>query len=152
MSAYIGNIEAKVDAKGRVFIPASYRKLLADTEKERVVMRKDPTHCCLTIYPESIWNQKLDNFKSKLDEWNPTDQLLLMQFVSDAEFLDIDNQGRVLLQKKYLEMIQADSDVLFVGAIDRFCVWSKAVYESTKLSTEEFARLMNEKMTRKQEL
>ncbi len=150
MTNYIGNIEAKLDTKGRVFIPASYRKLLPENEKERVVMRKDPTHKCLTIYPESVWAEKLASFKASLDEWNPTDQLLLMQYVSDAEVLDIDSQGRILLQKKYLELIQVESEVLFVGAIDRFCIWSKTEYESAKLSTEEFARLMNERMTRKQ--
>jgi MraZ protein len=151
MSTFIGNIEAKVDVKGRVFIPASYRKLLSFPERSVVVMRKDPDNNCLVIYPVNVWEQKLNELKSTLDEWNEQDQLILMQFVSDAEWLDVDAQGRVLIQKKYLQQIGVESDVLFVGSIDRFSVWSKSVYETAKLPSADFARLLREKMSRKSE-
>jgi len=151
MSTFIGNIEAKADVKGRIFIPASYRKLLSFADKNVVVMRKDPDNNCLVIYPENVWTKKLDDLKSKLDEWDEQDQMLLMQFVSDAEWLDVDSQGRVLIQKKYLQQIGVDSEVLFVGGVDRFAIWSKAAYESAKFSSADFARLLREKMSRKQE-
>lgn len=148
MSTFIGNIEAKVDVKGRVFIPAPYRKILSFTDKSVVVMRKDPDNNCLVIYPEKVWENKLDELKLVLDEWNEQDQLLLMQFVSDAEWLDVDSQGRVLIQKKYLQQIGVESDALFVGGVDRFTIWSPSVYASTKLSSEDFARLLRQKMTK----
>lgn len=151
MSTFIGNIEAKVDIKGRIFIPSSYRKLLSFPEKSVVVMRKDPDNNCLVIYPEKVWEDKLNELKSTLDEWNEQDQLILMQFVSDAEWLDVDSQGRVLIQKKYLQQIGVESDVLFVGGVDRFTVWSKSVYNAAKLPATDFARLLREKMSRKPE-
>jgi MraZ protein len=147
MSTFIGKYEAKADVKGRIFIPSAYRKQLSDGEKERVVMRKDAENDCLIIYPEHIWNEKLEGFKSKLDEWNPTDQLLLMQFVSDAEWLDIDSQGRVLISKKNLQAIGVENaEVLFVGMIDRFAVWSKVRYEQAKMSSTDFATLLRGRM------
>ncbi len=150
MSTFIGKYEAKADVKGRVFIPSSYRKLLPDGEKERVVMRKDAENDCMLIYPENVWNEKVEDFKSKLDEWNPVDQLLLMQFVSDAEWLDIDSQGRVLISKKHLQTIGIDnSEVLFVGMLDRFAVWSKSRYENAKMSPSDFASLLRERMMKK---
>jgi MraZ protein len=150
MSTFIGKYEAKADVKGRIFIPASYRKLLPDAERERVVMRKDPENECMLIYPEHVWTAKVEDFKSKLDEWNPVDQLLLMQFVSDAEWLDIDSQGRVLISKKNLQAISVDnSEVLFVGMLDRFAVWSKQKYESAKMTPTDFAALLKEKMMKK---
>ena len=100
MSTFLGKYEAKADVKGRVFVPSVYRKLLPDGEKERIVMRKDTDNDCLMIYPEHIWNAKVEALQQVLDEWNPDDQLLLMQFVSDAEWFDIDSQGRILLAKK----------------------------------------------------
>ena len=107
MATFIGNIEAKADVKGRIFIPASYRKQLPEGERERLVMRMDPNNACLILYPEGVWNRKVADFKEKLDEWNSDDQMLLMQFVSDAEWLDIDSQGRVLISKRYLQQIGA---------------------------------------------
>ena len=115
MSTFIGKYEAKADNKGRVFIPANYRKLLAEGERERVVMRRDAHNDCLVIYPLSAWNTKVEALKSNFDEWNPDDERLLMQFVSEAEFLDIDAQGRVLISKKHMQSIAIDSnEMIFV--------------------------------------
>jgi MraZ protein len=149
MSTFIGNIEAKTDVKGRIFIPAAYRKILSFPEKNAVVMRKDPDNNCLVIYPEQVWEGMLADLKLKLDEWDEQDRMILMQFVSDAEWLDIDAQGRILISKKNLQMVGIESDVLFVGGVDRFSVWSKSVYESTRLSNVDFAKLLREKMSRK---
>ncbi|MFZ4726337.1 MAG: division/cell wall cluster transcriptional repressor MraZ [Paludibacter sp.] len=150
MSTFIGKYEAKADIKGRIFIPSAYRKLLPDGERERIVMRKDAENDCMILFPEHVWTKKVEDFKSKLDEWNPQDQLLLMQFVSDAEWLDIDSQGRVLITKKNLQTIGIEnSEVLFVGMIDRFAVWSKSRYEQVKISPADFAAMLKEKMMRK---
>ena len=150
MSTFIGKYEAKADIKGRIFIPSNYRKLLPDGGKERVVLQKDAENDCLIIYPEHVWNVKVDELKSTLDEWNAVDQLLLMQFVSDAEWLDIDSQGRILLSKKNQTLIGIEnSEVLFVGMIDRFAVWSKSRYDQNKMSPSDFAALLKERMMKR---
>jgi len=152
MSTFIGKYDAKADVKGRIFIPSCYRKLLSEGEREKLVMRKDPDNDCLILYPESVWNKKVDDFKSRLDEWNADDQMLLMQFVSDAEWLDIDSQGRVLITKKYLQLIGIENnEVLFVGLMDRFTVWGKSRFEQAKRSPAEFAARLKDKMTKKAE-
>lgn len=150
MSTFIGKYVVKADVKGRVFIPAVYRKHLLELDRERIVMRRDTENECLVLYPISVWNAKVEEFKTKLDEWNPIDQLLLMQFVSDAEWLDIDSQGRVLIPKKHIEGIAVEnSEVLFVGMVDRFAVWSKSKYEQAALSAPDFAALLKERMMKK---
>jgi len=150
MSTFIGNSEAKLDAKGRVFVPSNYRRLLPDDGAgRRLVMRMDPDNACLILYPEAVWNRKVADFKEKLDEWNPEDQMLLMQFVSDAEWLDIDAQGRVLVPRRYLSQIGAEADVLFVGMLDRIALWNKATYERSRLTSADFAKRLAEKMARR---
>ena len=150
MSTFIGKYEAKADVKGRVFIPSSYRKLLPDGSKERVVMRKDAENDCLVVFPENVWNAKVEDFKSKLDEWNSVDQLLLMQFVSDAEWLDIDSQGRILISKKNMQLIGVEnSDFMFIGMIDRFSIWSKTKYDQARMSPTDFSALLKERMLKK---
>lgn len=149
MSTYIGHIDVKVDAKGRLFVPATYRKILQTDGAERLVMRRDTENECLILYPESVWNQKVEGLKAVLDEWNPTDQMLLMQFVSDAEWLDIDTQGRVLVQKRYLQSIGAENELLFVGMIDRFALWNKSTFYAKQLNNHDFAALLKERMMQK---
>ena len=146
MSTFIGKYEAKADVKGRIFIPSAYRKLLPDGEREKVVMRRDAENECMILYPEHIWNAKVEQLKATLDEWNPADQMLLMQFVADAEWLDIDSQGRVLIAKRHLQSISVEnSELLFVGMIDRFAVWGKNRYEQSKMSQTEFAKTLKER-------
>jgi MraZ protein len=142
MYGFIGNSEAKADAKGRIFIPAHYRKALPENENSRLVMRKDPYNNSLVFYPESIWNEKLKLLKQELNEWNPTHQLVLMQYVAEAEELDIDSQGRVLIPKKYLHLVEVETDVLFVGMLDTFAVWAKDAFEKAKYSPAEFSHLL----------
>ncbi|MCE5331587.1 MAG: cell division/cell wall cluster transcriptional repressor MraZ [Bacteroidales bacterium] len=147
MSTFIGKYEAKADVKGRIFIPSAYRKLLPDGERERIVMRRDAENDCIVFFPEHVWNTKVEGLKANLDEWNPEDQMILMQFVSDAEWLDIDSQGRILIAKRHLQSIAVESpEVLFVGMIDRFAVWSKARYEQAKMPQADFAKALKEKM------
>ncbi|OJX91164.1 MAG: hypothetical protein BGP01_12115 [Paludibacter sp. 47-17] len=150
MSTFIGKYEAKADVKGRVFIPSVYRKLLPEADRERLVLRRDTDNDCLILYPVSVWNAKVEQLKSVLDEWNPDDQLLLMQFVSEAEWLDIDSQGRVLISRRHLQEIGVESsDMLFVGMIDRFALWGKPNYEKAGLSRQQVAALLKDKMMRK---
>ena len=147
MSTFIGKYEAKTDAKGRIFLPSTYRKLLPEAERERIVMQRDLENDCVIFYPEEVWNSRVNDFKSRLDEWNPEDQFLLMQFVSDAEWLDIDAQGRVLLSKKHLQAMKVENnEVVFLGMIDRFSLWGKSRYEEVKMPQTNLAELLREKM------
>jgi MraZ protein len=151
MSVFIGNSDAKADAKGRIFIPAHYRKVLHESENSRLVMRKDPYSNSIMLYPEDIWNQKLTNLKNGLDEWNPTHQVVLRQYVAEAEWLEIDSQGRVLIPKKYLQLIGAENEVQFVGMVDTFSLWAKGDFDKAKLSADEFTGLLQSIMSKGKE-
>ena len=150
MSTFIGKYEAKADVKGRVFIPSVYRKLLSGEGRDRVVMRKDADNDCVIFYPEEVWNKKINELRESLDEWDPEDQMTLLGFTEDAEWLDIDSQGRVLLSKKNQQNIKLENnEVLFIGMVDRFAVWSKKRYEEVRMSPADLAARLKEKMMRK---
>ena len=146
IQTFIGNIEGRLDEKGRIFVPAAYRKILAESESKRIVMRRDTDNECLMFYPEQIWNEKVEQLRQTLDEWDPEDQLILMQFMADAEIFEMDGQGRILLQKKNLETIGAQQDVLFVGMLNRFALWAPDVFAAKRLSQSELAARLRAKM------
>ena len=148
MGTFIGNIEARLDEKGRIFVPAAYRKILAETGSKIMVMRRDTDNECMMFYPEQVWNDKVEQMRQTLDEWNPEDQLILMQFMADAEYMELDGQGRILLQKKNLEMIGAQQDVLFVGMLNRFALWAPENFAQKRLSQTELAARLRAKMSK----
>ena len=61
----------------------------------------------------------------------------------------MDSQGRVLLQKKNLEMIGAQQDILFVGMLDRFAIWNPNVFGEKQMSQKDLAERIRSRMKMK---
>jgi len=153
ISTFIGNIDAKVDEKGRIFVPAGYRKILAEMNSRHIVMRRDTDNACLIFYPEQVWNEKVSALRNALNEWDPDDQMLLMQFMADAEFLEPDNQGRILLQKRVLEGLTSGeqtatnkNELVFIGMYDRFALWQPEVFAAKKMEQKDLAEQIRVRM------
>lgn len=146
MPKFLGNIEAKTDSKGRVFIPAQFRKQLQSLSEEKLIMRKDIFQECLTLYPESVWDEDLNELKAKLSKWNATHQQILRQFVSDVEIITPDSNGRILIPKRYLQLAHIQSDVRFIGVDNRIEIWSKEKAEAPFMQPEVFGATLEEIM------
>ncbi len=147
---FIGSIEAKTDSKGRVFLPACFRRILQTTGCERVMLRKDVHQNCLVLYPEQTWNEQLDQVRQKLDQWNSTHQMIFRQFVSDVEELSIDSNGRILLPKRYQKMVNIEQEVRFIGMYDTIEIWAKEKLEQPFVAPDEFSRKIEEIMSKKE--
>ena len=135
---FIGSSDAKADSKGRVFLPANFRKVMQDAGEEGLVMRKDIFQECLVIYPESVWKTQLNTLRSKLSRWNRQEQQIFRQFAADAEILTTDANGRILLSRRYREMAGINQDVRFIGMDDTIEVWAKEKVETPFVQPEEF--------------
>lgn len=144
---FIGNIEAKTDSKGRVFLPACFRRILQAGGCDKVMLRKDVYQDCLVIYPEESWNAQLNLLRSKLDKWNAKHQMIFRQFVADVEEVNIDSNGRILLPKRYLGMAAIKQEVRFIGMDDTIEIWAKEKLDKPFMSAEEFSHELEEIMT-----
>ena len=143
---FLGNIEAKMDAKGRAFLPAVFRKMLQAGGEERLVLRKDVFQPCLVLYPESVWNEQMDALRQRLNRWNKQHQQVFRQFVSEVEVLTLDGNGRFLLPKRYLRMADIEQDVKFVGMGDTIEIWSSVKAEQGQMNPEDFGKALEELM------
>ena len=143
---FLGNIEAKMDAKGRAFLPAVFRKILQAGSEERLVLRKDVFQPCLVLYPESVWNEQMDALRQRLNRWNKQHQQVFRQFVSEVEVLTLDGNGRFLVPKRYLRMADIEQNVKFVGMGDTIEIWSNAKAEQCQMNPEDFGKALEELM------
>jgi MraZ protein len=143
---FLGNIEAKMDAKGRAFLPAVFRKILQASSEERLVLRKDVFQPCLVLYPESVWNEQMDALRQRLNRWNKQQQQVFRQFVSEVEVLTLDGNGRFLVPKRYLRMADIEQDIKFVGMGDTIEIWSNIKAEQQQMTPEEFGEAIEELM------
>ena len=122
---FVGDYTAKTDAKGRVFLPAIFRRQRDGMDEEALILRKDVFQKCLVLYPMSVWNAQVDDLQSRLSPWDRKDQMMLRQFVADAEQVELDSQGRILLSKNKLQYAGITSEVRFLAVVDRIEIWSK---------------------------
>ncbi len=142
----LGNIEAKVDAKGRVFLPAVFRKGLQSEKEESLIMRKDVFQPCLVLYPESVWNAQMDLLRNRLNRWNRAHQEIYRQFVSDVEMITLDGNGRFLIPKRYLKMADIEQEVKFIGMGDTIEIWSAARTAKPFMEPDDFGKALEEVM------
>ena len=147
MMQFLGNIDAKIDAKARVFVPAVFRKLLLASGQTSVVLRKDIFQKCLVLYPEGVWEREVSVLRAKLSRWDNSQQKVFRQFVLGAERLDIDASGRILIPRKYLEMVGIESDVSFVGVDNTIELWAKDYIQETLLTAEDFGEQLQQLMS-----
>ena len=137
---FLGNIEAKTDAKGRAFLPAVFRKVLQASGEENLVLRKDVFQPCLVLYPESVWNTRLDMLKQQLRLWKPAHQQIFRQFVSEAEVVTLDGNGRFLISKRLQRAAGINQDIQFIGMDDTIELWSPQDLTKTLRTDEDFSR------------
>lgn len=144
---FLGSIDAKIDAKMRVFVPANFRKVLSASGQSVLILRKDIFQNCLVLYPENVWESEIQKLRSRLSRWDKAQQQLFRQFVVDTERLELDTNGRVLIPKRCLQMIGADSDIQFLGVDNTIEVWAKNQLSESLIAAEDFAveiqRIMN---------
>ena len=140
---FLGNIEAKIDAKGSIFLPSAFRKVLEVSGEETLVLRKDVFQPCLVLYPQSIWDFQLDTLRQKLNRWNPEHQQILRQFVFDAEQIALDGNGRFLIPKRFLDKTSLGSDVRFVGMDDTIEIWNGASGSTPLMDSKEFGEKLS---------
>ena len=148
---FIGNIEAKSDSKGRVFLPACFRRALQTTGNSKLMMRKDIFQECLVLYPEESWNKQLDALRSRLDRWNAHHQMIFRQFVADVEEINIDSNGRILIPKRYMKMAGIEQEVRFIGMDDTIEIWAKEKLEQPFMDAATFGAEIEKIMTEKKE-
>ena len=143
---FLGNKEAKTDAKGRVFLPSAFRRQLQSATESCFIMRKDTYQNCLVLYPENVWNEQMNELRARLNRWNAKHQMLFRQFVADVEIVTLDGNGRFLIPKRYLKLANIDQEVRFIGMDDTIEIWAKEALEQPFLDIEIFGKELEEIM------
>lgn len=139
---FTGINDAKLDAKGRVFLPSDYRKQMAESGEPRFVLKRDVYEPCLVIYPYAAWLAEVETLRAGLNRWNRQQAMLYRQFVAEAEVMTLDASGRFLIPKRLMQACGIDHAVRFMGVDDRIEVWSVEKAEQVMLAPANLAQAM----------
>ena len=115
---YLGSYTHQLDEKGRVSLPASFRREAAD---QRYVLLEAYAGS-LVLYPEVEWG-KVEERLLELQARNPKARSYVLSVVSTAVEVTPDAQGRILIPAKQKEAAGLAGQVLLVGAVNRVELW-----------------------------
>lgn len=121
----IGKFPAKMDDKGRLFVPAKLREELG--ERFFVTYGFNGGHKCLTAYTASDWQAMTENF-NRLSITQRSGAASLI-FINAAECTP-DKQFRFGLTQNLLGYAGIERDVLIVGRAGQAEIWDAAEYEA----------------------
>jgi len=129
MTFFTSEYECKLDAKGRLVLPARIKSQLPepDGEGQELVIRRGFEQC-LIIYP-MVEFKKVFSKISGLNEFNEEYRKLQRNFLSGVITVELDSNGRFLIPKNMLTYAQVDKDAMLVGTGSKVEVWNPSIYE-----------------------
>lgn len=142
---FTGNIDAKTDQKGRVFLPAVFRRIL-NQQAEGLVLRRDVFQKCLVLYPQSVWDELVDSITQHTSPFDRKGRENLRRFVADSESISMDSDGRILIPKRYLQNAGIEQEVRFIGMDNTIEIWNRQAAEALLSDTDGFAEDMEKMM------
>ncbi|MEQ8325411.1 MAG: division/cell wall cluster transcriptional repressor MraZ [Vicingaceae bacterium] len=145
MSAFIGEFDCKVDAKGRVMMPSGLRKQLDPEAQETFVLNRG-FEKCLVLYPRNVWSG-ISNEISKLNQYKKKNREFIRYFYRGASELSLDGTGRILFPKRLMSYAGIGKEVVLFAYFDRIEVWDKNTYENLLTDEpEDFSNLAEDVM------
>jgi MraZ protein len=143
-----GEYECKLDAKGRLIIPAALKKQIPAEAKEAFFINRGFEKCCV-MYPANEWDNIAGEI-NKLSDYIKKEREFKRYFLRGASKLDMDTASRVLLPKPLQEYANLKGDLVLLAYGNKVEIWSKAEYD-TMLSAEpeDFSALAEEVMTKR---
>lgn len=147
---FTGNIDAKTDQKGRVFLPAAFRKILMANGVEGLILRRDVFQQCLVIYPLNVWDDMVDSITQRTNPFDRRGRENLRRFVADSESVSMDSDGRILIPKRYLLAAGIEQEVRFIGMDNTIEIWNRQAADKLLSDTEDFAESLESMMNPKE--
>ncbi len=146
MATFIGDYACKVDVKGRIILPMAFKKQMPAGAPDHFVVRKDIFENCLVLYAIDDWNRQLEKIRKRINPYNREHNMFLRNFFKGTAELSLDNNNRMLIPKRLLDLISAERDVVLAGQDGRIEIWAASVYETIEMPAEDFANLAEKLM------
>ncbi len=138
---FIGEFQHNLDQKGRIAIPAKFRK---DFEDGLIITRGIDK--CLFIFSKSEWN-KLAEKLSELPLAQANSRAFARLMFSGAVDENLDNQGRILIPDYLRNYASLKKQLVINGLFNRLEIWDKNIWQDYKNKTENSSEEIAERLS-----
>ena len=127
MSFFTSEYECKLDAKGRLVLPAKIKGNLPEASGNELVLRRgfEP---CLILYP-MVEFKKIYSKISGLNEFNEEYRKLQRNFFRGNATVELDGTGRFLIPKLMINYAELQKEAIVVGMGNRIEIWNPEQYD-----------------------
>jgi len=129
---FLSSYENKLDKKGRVSVPASFRSHLSSLGYNGFIAYPSFNHEAL----EACSEDRIEKLSNTIDSLNPFEEkrdYFATSVLSESVSLQFDSEGRVLITEKLLDHAKIKNSVLFVGQGKTFQIWESKSFEKFKI-------------------
>ncbi len=120
---FLDTVTNKVDAKGRVSLPADYRAIVKELGSE-IVCYRSLTSPCIEGCLEDLLDKLATDIENSTDFFSETQDDLTNLVFGDAKRFTFDSTGRIMLSEKLLKHAEITDTAVFVGKGRKFQIWS----------------------------
>ena len=128
---FLSNFENKIDKKGRVSVPATFRSYLNSLGYNGFISYPSFNHSAL----EACSQERIERLSNTIDSLNPFEEkrdYFATSVLSESESLQFDTEGRVSISEKLLGHAKIKNNILFVGLGKTFQIWEPKNFEKFK--------------------
>ena len=126
LAVFKGTYRHRIDGKGRLPVPALFRRALSAEGADRVVVTV--LDQCLAVYAPGEW-ARLETQIAALPAFNRQVKALTRLLASRAADCDLDVQGRILLPPALRQSAALGREAVVIGALSRFEIWAPETWE-----------------------
>jgi MraZ protein len=119
MTGFLGSFQHQIDEKGRLSLPAQFRRGAEDRPLVLVHVYPD----ALTLYPAEAWAEVETRMREMLRR-QPETRPYVLKVTANAVEVSPDKQGRILVPQRLQDAVGIAGPALVVGAIDRIELWN----------------------------
>jgi MraZ protein len=142
MGMFNSRYDCKVDAKGRLALPAKIKAAIPDSNGSELIMRQGDDGC-LALYTQ-IEFKKLFNQINSLSDRDPVQRKIKRSFFEGMTEVELDNAGRFLIPKSFMVWAGIDKDAVVLGVGAFVEIWSPERYQQNIVADQtELSQLLD---------
>ena len=137
---FLSTYENKLDKKGRVSVPASFRSYLSNLGYNGVICYPSFNNQSIEAWPQD----RVEKISNSIDTLNPFEEkrdFFATSILSESINLQFDSEGRISLSKKLLNHAKIKDSMLFVGQGKTFQIWEPKLFDKFKIQARKKANL-----------
>ena len=130
---FLSTYENKLDKKGRVSVPSSFRSYLSNLGYNGVICYPSFNNQCIEAWPQD----RIEKISNAIDSLNPFEEkkdYFATSILSTSINLQFDSEGRILLTSKLLKHAKIRNSMLFVGQGKTFQIWEPTIFEKFRVT------------------